>query len=459
MTNTEVLTVEADSERGTITVQGRIFLGGVYDVDITLNKAACDDTYRVAFFTYENRAKPLYLGVVGGLGEDGKRGRISFSNGDLIDCYRPQSRVWNASIPVYAYLYQALPVDESGKAELPDYQQDGFADPVHVIAEGRFDLLWTPILGEKTLKNEKVIVAAVGPQGPTGEKGDKGRDGVNGTTYKPELRRNADGGIFVDWLRKDEDGEYTVVAYEGRTNIKGDKGDRGESSFEVAKNNGFLGDEQAWVYTVQNVSKNAERAERAKDYAEGAQKAAAQYLDETFPTEVENAEKRLENATTSGINAVTERANQGICAIEGKAQAVNTALDDKISTANTAINDAVGKAETAAANAENAMRYTLVEASVVEGVAQLVDRAVNKVEVEGSVVFAMPLPIVGRVRDLMIDLTISADVTVTFDGAVLPRDGDDSNLAPEVGRNIFLLTEIEPNTFLCSRCTIAEVTE
>ena len=156
MTNTEVLTVEADSERGTITVQGRIFLGGVYDVDITLNKAACDGTYRVAFFTYENRAKPLYLGVVGGLGEDGKRGRISFSNSDLADCYRPQSRVWNASIPIYAYLYQALPVDESGKAELPDYQQDGFADPIHIIAEGRFDLLWTPILGEKTLANEKV---------------------------------------------------------------------------------------------------------------------------------------------------------------------------------------------------------------------------------------------------------------------------------------------------------------
>lgn len=354
MTNTEVLTVEADSERGTITVQGRIFLGGVYDVDITLNKAACDATYRVAFFTYENRAKPLYLGIVGGLGEDGKRGRISFSNGDLIDCYRPQSRVWNASIPIYAYLYQALPVNESEKAELPDYQQDGFADPIHIIAEGRFDLLWTPILGEKTLANEKVVVAAVGPQGPTGEKGDKGRDGVNGITYKPQLRRNADGDIFVDWLEKDKDGEYTVVAYQGRTNIKGDKGERGESSFEVAKNNGFVGDEQTWIYTVQNVSKNADRAKDAAEAAENAQKSVAEYVDTAFPTKAHEAEQTLKNATTSGVNSVTQRANQAVGALDGKLATASTAINEAVERAETAKGDAVKAQGEASKSAEQA---------------------------------------------------------------------------------------------------------
>ena len=116
---------------------------------------------------------------------------------------------------------------------------------------------------------------------------------------------------------------------------------------------------------LSQMTEQAQRAEDAVEATEEAQKAVAQYVDVTFPTEVENAEKRLENATTSGVNSVTERANQAVGAldqkqtqivsnIDTKAQAVNNALDGKLANANTAINEAVGKAETAKTDAVKA---------------------------------------------------------------------------------------------------------
>ena len=105
---------------------------------------------------------------------------------------------------------------------------------------------------------------------------------------------------------------------------------------------------------LQQMTAQAQRAEDAVEATETAQKAVAQYLDVTFPSAIEQAEKRLENATTSGVNAVAKSVNQGIGAINTKAQEVNTALDGKLSTANTAINEAVERAETAKGDAVKA---------------------------------------------------------------------------------------------------------
>jgi hypothetical protein len=107
-----------------------------------------------------------------------------------------------------------------------------------------------------------------------------------------------------------------------------------------------------------DMTAQANRAEDAVKATEEAQKAVAQYVDVTFPAKATEAEKRLENATTSGVNSVTQRANQAVGAldqkqtqiisnIDGKAQSVNSALDGKLATASTAINEAVEKAETA----------------------------------------------------------------------------------------------------------------
>ena len=117
--------------------------------------------------------------------------------------------------------------------------------------------------------------------------------------------------------------------------------------------------------TLQQMTAQAQRAEDAVEATETAQKAVAHYVDVTFPSAIEQAQKTLENATTSGVNALTERANQAVVAldkkqtaivetIDTKASEVNTALDTKLATANTAINEAVERAETAKGDAVKA---------------------------------------------------------------------------------------------------------
>jgi hypothetical protein len=116
---------------------------------------------------------------------------------------------------------------------------------------------------------------------------------------------------------------------------------------------------------LNEMTEQANRAEDAVKATEEAQKAVAQYVDVTFPAKATEAEKRLENATTSGVNSVTQRANQAvdvlnqkqtqiISNVDTKAIEVNTALDGKLATANTAITEAVGKAEQAKSDAGKA---------------------------------------------------------------------------------------------------------
>jgi hypothetical protein len=120
----------------------------------------------------------------------------------------------------------------------------------------------------------------------------------------------------------------------------------------------------------------AQRAEDAVEATEKAQKAVTEYVDNTFPAKVEDANKTIAKAVTDGTSVITQTANQAIGAISShtstivtalnqkqtqieasidtKAQAVNSALDNKITEANTALDGKVEQAEQAKDNAVKA---------------------------------------------------------------------------------------------------------
>lgn len=105
---------------------------------------------------------------------------------------------------------------------------------------------------------------------------------------------------------------------------------------------------------LSQMTAQAQRAEDAVEATEEAQKAVAQYVDVTFPSKVQEAEKTLENATKASVQAVAKKGTDAIEAVGTYASKIETALDGKLATANTAINDAVGKAETAKGDAVKA---------------------------------------------------------------------------------------------------------
>lgn len=286
MADTEVLRFEADTERGEILLtDGRAFLGGVYDVQLIVDKHEGDENYALALFAYENQAKPLYIGKVTGSGT----GRISFSQRELIECYRPQARVWNASIPVYAYLYRPLEASEAEQkaaGELPISEEA--VNPVYIIATGRIDLLWTPIFGEA---KDKTPVTAVGPTGPQGMQGEKGEDGV---IYTPEYRYVlADDGVtvkevYVDFVPNVEglakiEGLIQLKGANGRAGVDGKDGRNGvdgKSSYEIAQEAGFAGTQEDWVDLISGLPTELRVTRQSIADTQAAQKALAEGLRE-----------------------------------------------------------------------------------------------------------------------------------------------------------------------------------
>ena len=123
---------------------------------------------------------------------------------------------------------------------------------------------------------------------------------------------------------------------------------------------------------LSQMTAQAQRAEDAVEATEKAQKAVVQYVDVTFPTKVQEAEKRLENATVKASTALDDKAvaidehleqtqTAIVANIDTKAQAVSTALDGKVSQAEqfkkdaeTAKSDAVTAQGEASKSAEQA---------------------------------------------------------------------------------------------------------
>lgn len=102
------------------------------------------------------------------------------------------------------------------------------------------------------------------------------------------------------------------------------------------------------------------------------------------------------------------------------------------------------------------VRYSIVQAPFETGVLTLVDRAVNTAGTyAGEIVVNVPTKVAGKVRDFILDLTTSGELAMNFTGVtLLSRDGDDANLVPEVGRNIFMFTEVSEDVFLVSRTLV-----
>ena len=80
-----------------------------------------------------------------------------------------------------------------------------------------------------------------GPQGEKGEKGTDGKDGVNGKDGKD----GKDGLSIYDLAVRDNGYKGTVQQF-----IADQKGERGDSAFDVAKSNGFDGNEKEWLQSL-----------------------------------------------------------------------------------------------------------------------------------------------------------------------------------------------------------------
>ena len=213
-------------------------------------------------------------------------------------------------------------------------------------------------------------------------------------------------------------------------------------------------------------------AKRAEDAAQTAQNGAA--FCEEMQDEI-GATKTKIDATAKVVQSNADAVAGAKKEIDTAIATANTEIDGKVGVATQAVTDAnqsKADAETAKKGAEeardkaqqsadsavvdatNVMRYAFVDVSVVDGVAQLADRAINQVSADGAVTFAMPPSVDGKVRDFLVDFV---GESVDFEGVtILPRDGDDSHLVPEEGTNIFAFTEIKPNTFLASRTKVVE---
>jgi hypothetical protein len=184
------------------------------------------------------------------------------------------------------------------------------------------------------------------------------------------------------------------------------------------------------------MSAQAQRAEDAVEATETAQKAVAEYVDNTFPVKVEDANKTIAKAVTDGTSVITQTANQAIGAISShtstivtalnqkqtqieasidtKAQAVNSALDNKITEANTAIDGKVTEANDAKADAVKAKG----EAETAKGQAEKSAKSASESAEQASTSAQQA----EDAKDAIGDVSGRLDALETLDGVFEKRD-------------------------------------
>lgn len=148
-----------------------------------------------------------------------------------------------------------------------------------------------------------------------GERGKDGHDGQNGSNGKSAYEiaiDNGFGGSEEDWIQslKGKDGEQGVQGEpgkDGHDGLNGEPGNDGLSAYEVAKKNGFVGNEKEWLESL-----------KGKDGQDAS-------VDLTGYLTKENAESKY--AKKSELPQVTLDAEQRLLTIDGKEVVIPDSVD------------------------------------------------------------------------------------------------------------------------------------
>lgn len=110
--------------------------------------------------------------------------------------------------------------------------------------------------GDKGDKGEQGDIGPIGPEGPRGLQGDRGLDGLTGKgftgafydpdTYTITFTSNDNLGFTTGSMR----GAQGAQGIQGPIGSTGAKGEQGISAYQVAVDDGFIGDEAAWLASL-----------------------------------------------------------------------------------------------------------------------------------------------------------------------------------------------------------------
>jgi len=146
---------------------------------------------------------------------------------------------------------------------------------------------WLESLKVVTLADGTTPVA--GPKGDTGERGTDGKDGTNGVDGKSAFElavENGYVGTVTEWLEtlkstipgpKGEQGDAGADGAQGEKGLDGTDGVDGKSAYDLAVEQGFVGDVSAWLESLKSTVEGpqglqglaGERGEKGEDGVDG----------------------------------------------------------------------------------------------------------------------------------------------------------------------------------------------